>query len=229
MKTTKYALLSALITIGSTQAASVVYNFTGDTTIANSAATKTSDFTSNDFGAGVTMSVFSLNTEVRNSSITDTHGFAANDMHAFQTFSNGQSTMSVTISVDSEHILDLSSLSFLYGVYSTANPLNTSYTLTSSLGGIDTNSTNSLTSIKNNLVSDTYTSTLGAPLKGLTDTEVTFTWAFANSGLSSTTNADRGHAMDNIVLNGTVSAVPEPSSTALLGLGGLALILRRRK
>ena len=27
----------------------------------------------------------------------------------------------------------------------------------------------------------------------------------------------------------TVSAVPEPSSTALLGLGGLALILRRRK
>jgi hypothetical protein len=31
---------------------------------------------------------------------------------------------------------------------------------------------------------------------------------------------------DNIALN---AAVPEPSSTALLGLGGLALILRRRK
>ncbi len=28
---------------------------------------------------------------------------------------------------------------------------------------------------------------------------------------------------------GTFSIVPEPSSTALLGLGGLALILRRRK
>ncbi|BDS07591.1 hypothetical protein NT6N_26310 [Oceaniferula spumae] len=34
-------------------------------------------------------------------------------------------------------------------------------------------------------------------------------------------------AMDNIELN--ADAVPEPSSTALLGLGGIALILRRRK
>ncbi|NWK55045.1 PEP-CTERM sorting domain-containing protein [Verrucomicrobiaceae bacterium N1E253] len=33
--------------------------------------------------------------------------------------------------------------------------------------------------------------------------------------------------MDNLVINHT--AVPEPSSAALLGLGGLALILRRRK
>ena len=35
------------------------------------------------------------------------------------------------------------------------------------------------------------------------------------------------YTLDNLNLNGTV--VPEPSSTALLGLGGLALILRRRK
>ncbi len=47
----------------------------------------------------------------------------------------------------------------------------------------------------------------------------------------STTNPDGGSTgsdsfnVDNIV----VSAVPEPSSAALLGLGGLALILRRRK
>jgi len=31
------------------------------------------------------------------------------------------------------------------------------------------------------------------------------------------------------VSGNTLSLVPEPSSTALLGLGGLALILRRRK
>ncbi|MBK1831716.1 PEP-CTERM sorting domain-containing protein [Verrucomicrobiaceae bacterium R5-34] len=36
-----------------------------------------------------------------------------------------------------------------------------------------------------------------------------------------------GVYLDNIVVEGTV--VPEPSSAALLGLGGLALILRRRK
>ena len=34
---------------------------------------------------------------------------------------------------------------------------------------------------------------------------------------------------DGITLEGNVSAVPEPSASALLGLGGLALILRRRK
>lgn len=37
--------------------------------------------------------------------------------------------------------------------------------------------------------------------------------------------SNRGLKVDNIVF----SAVPEPSSTALLGLGGLALILRRRR
>ena len=35
--------------------------------------------------------------------------------------------------------------------------------------------------------------------------------------------------IDNFQLNGTIDPVPEPSSAALLGLGGLALIFRRRK
>ncbi len=35
--------------------------------------------------------------------------------------------------------------------------------------------------------------------------------------------------IDDLSINGAVTTVPEPSSAALLGLGGLALILRRRK
>ncbi|MFT6792281.1 MAG: hypothetical protein ACJAR1_000260 [Rubritalea sp.] len=40
-----------------------------------------------------------------------------------------------------------------------------------------------------------------------------------------------GHhkSLQAFTLNGDTSAVPEPTTTALLGLGGLALILRRRK
>ena len=35
--------------------------------------------------------------------------------------------------------------------------------------------------------------------------------------------------LDSFSLEGDITPVPEPSTTALLGLGGLALILRRRK
>jgi hypothetical protein len=38
-----------------------------------------------------------------------------------------------------------------------------------------------------------------------------------------------GQSVTDTELDNAVTAVPEPSSTALLGLGGLALILRRRK
>lgn len=52
----------------------------------------------------------------------------------------------------------------------------------------------------------------------------------AVSASGSSTNgvmSQRAGWVDDVVVNGTV--VPEPSSAALLGLGGLALILRRRK
>ncbi|MFC5050438.1 PEP-CTERM sorting domain-containing protein [Rubritalea spongiae] len=47
-------------------------------------------------------------------------------------------------------------------------------------------------------------------------------------GGSANNNGNARVYSDSFTLNGSV-AVPEPSSTALLGLGGLALILRRRK
>ena len=43
------------------------------------------------------------------------------------------------------------------------------------------------------------------------------------------TNANGQLAIDTFSLDYTAAPIPEPSSTALLGLGGLALILRRRK
>jgi hypothetical protein len=48
---------------------------------------------------------------------------------------------------------------------------------------------------------------------------------------TATSDSDFGRnvVLDDLVLGGTAVAVPEPTTTALLGLGGLALILRRRR
>lgn len=48
-------------------------------------------------------------------------------------------------------------------------------------------------------------------------------------GSQNSSSDTRSWEFDNISISGTTIPVPEPSSTALLGLGGLALLLRRRK
>lgn len=237
----EFILLNTIAFIGTANAASVVYNFTGDSLNPNPAgstgSSKTSNATSNSFGTGITVSTFNLNTEDRESAIVNTHDFVAEGsggygMHAYQSFNVGGATMSITITVDSSHSLSLSSLGFLYGVYDDAagsQSGNTSYTLTSTLGGIASNSTGTLAMNSGSLVSQDYSAALGASLQDLTDTSVTFSWTFTTANGYDSGNANRGHVMDNIVLNGTVSAIPEPSFAALIGLGGLAFVMRRRK
>lgn len=59
----------------------------------------------------------------------------------------------------------------------------------------------------------------------LTSTAITFYVPWNDNSTSATRYTD----LDNLTIFGVASAVPEPSSAALLGLGGIALILRRRK
>lgn len=63
-----------------------------------------------------------------------------------------------------------------------------------------------------------------ADFDGLTDTTVTFFIPWVDNSGSATRFSD----VDNVILDVTVTPIPEPSSAMLLGLGGLAL-LRRRK
>jgi hypothetical protein len=73
---------------------------------------------------------------------------------------------------------------------------------------------------------------------GSTSTAVIHDWSIDASTLAATEGEDlnlkigvlgNGTLIDDVTLSVTAAAVPEPSTTALLGLGGLALILRRRK
>ena len=73
-----------------------------------------------------------------------------------------------------------------------------------------------------NVGSNTFTDTQFDGLSAIT-IRIAYDDRESNNGGASATR------LDNWTLNGTVVPVPEPSSTALLGLGGLALILRRRK
>ncbi len=71
------------------------------------------------------------------------------------------------------------------------------------------------------------TGSLAARSAALTNLEVTNTVTF-RIYFFGTGNANRG-VVDNVRLNGTVSAVPEPSAAAALGLAGLALLAFRRR
>jgi hypothetical protein len=80
-----------------------------------------------------------------------------------------------------------------------------------------------------------YDTTITAGLPGdFTDYTFTETLSSVDGGTAAirfTTNAtSTGNIhINGFTVNGGITAVPEPSSAALLGLGGLALILRRRK
>jgi len=81
------------------------------------------------------------------------------------------------------------------------------------------------------LVHDDLRSSMGDSVT-TADLGMAVTWFTVSGGndveLFFSPDADYGD-QDQMVLNGFVLSVPEPSSTALLGLGGLALMLRRRR
>ena len=88
------------------------------------------------------------------------------------------------------------------------------------------------------VASKTFSYNYNTTAQALTAESETFFWGTANNGnnlelrFENVSNnaalptGDSTALIDNVVITATV---PEPSSAALLGLGGLALILRRRK
>lgn len=58
---------------------------------------------------------------------------------------------------------------------------------------------------------------------------VDFLFDPVSTGAGNGTEAQRSIQFDNLVVNANIAAVPEPASTSLLGLAGMAMLLRRRR
>ena len=208
------------------------YTFDGASGVATNvdANLTAGNFTAGGGGGGLSGSgnAFFRSNETAGASTSFTSAQTANDY------------FTVTITPDAGFEMNLTSFEFDYGYSS-----NGSFGAGTMRAYITTSEDNHATFF-NNPSTDGYT-TIDGPFSG-TGT-VTFPFlpdsklldlsgaAFQNIStafefriyLSDSYNVnDLIHRIDNVELNGTVEAIPEPSSTALLGLGGLALILRRR-
>lgn len=133
-----------------------------------------------------------------------------------------------TITVPSTQQINLTTLdfdyteidpaSFLLGMYTS----KTGFTEGDHLLGLFRAGTTAGTFTTNN---GTSVDLSAAAFQNLSDETVEFRFLLGDdSGATS-----RIHVLDNIELVGDITLIPEPSSATLLGLGGLALILRRRK
>lgn len=132
----------------------------------------------------------------------------------------------VTIAADEDFVFNLTSLTFDYGGSSDTIDLITNAVIHSGGSTVfneEFNAGRVSAGAGGSFDTGNSADLSGPTFQGITS--ATFTFAnFDNTNSGSSTNR-----WDNIVINGEVVAVPEPSSIALLGLGGLALILRRRK
>ncbi len=201
----------------SASAATIVYDFDDNDGVVDT----------NDFGLGVTAGDFAVPTGAGGGAIQNlrAEGGVRND---------GSVVMSFAVTIPSTTTVDLAQLTFDAGfnqTFSAGNAItDPTWTLTIDNGGTGIPTSGISTDIPaGNVehVEDSFVVSLSG-LTGLSDTTVNFSFAFTTNPQLNNSLA-RAHTLDNVVLTGTSAAVPEPSSATLLGLGGLALILRRRK
>jgi hypothetical protein len=139
------------------------------------------------------------------------------------------SYLSFTVNAASGYQLNLSSLKFDFGGSSaTGSTLESNIVVQSSVGGVGTG---------NPILHEEKKNVTGTPTSFDTGNVITLS-ASQFQALSSVTfqfrfydnfdDISHVNRLDNVVLEGTVSAVPEPAALAMVSLGAGALLTRRR-
>ena len=145
---------------------------------------------------------------------------------------------SVTMGADSGYYMDLDSITLDYGYTNNAAPFGVkdlkAYVFSSFTGFVDASDILGSKFIQTTVDDNSLQYPGGSPSLTVDLSAYSYVWSGGEIEfriyLADTTGNDAYiHRIDNVTLNGVVAAVPEPSSTALLGLGGLALMLRRKR
>lgn len=205
-------VIALCMTAVSSHAATIIYNF-NDTIAFGANLGAGSAVTTNDFSVdGVTVSNWTASSPVRSIGVQGgqvrAQKSADNDTHQF------------TITIPTTTTIDFTTLSFSYGnVGGDTSPAN--FLVSSNvIGGTFTNNPATHTAGE---FSGSVTMSLGN-FTGLTNRTVTFTLVDRAQGDNKNTTLYT--FIDNVTLTGT--AIPEPSSALIGGLGVLALLRRRR-
>ena len=145
---------------------------------------------------------------------------------------------SVTMGADSGYYMDLDSITLDYGYTNDGAPFGVkdlkAYVFSSFTGFVDASDILGDKFIQTDVANNSLQYPGGSPSLTVDLSAYSYVWSGGEIEfriyLADTTGNDAYiHRIDNVTLNGVVAAVPEPSSTALLGLGGLALMLRRKR
>ncbi|MGD9420575.1 MAG: hypothetical protein Q7R22_016680 [Verrucomicrobiota bacterium JB025] len=225
-------LTLGLLTAGAASAATLSYTFENS---ANISGTGTEEVytapDTNDFGSGVTVSDFTL-TDRDSTEYSRFVNIGGGSVEAALGDGGEPLIASFTITIDSSVSVDFTSISWDESFW--INVDNKSSTVESVFSTTDGSGTKNIWTqtdwthdgVPNYQSNDGLSATFSG-LTGLTDTTVTFSWAVDSS--RSNEFSDVAHGIDDIVLTGTISAVPEPGNFVFGGLLVLIPVMARRR
>jgi len=145
---------------------------------------------------------------------------------------------SVTVGANSGYYMDLDSITLDYGYTNNSGSFGAkdlkAYIFSSVDGFVDAGDILGSEVIQTTVDNNSLQYPGGSPSLTVDLSAYSYVWSggeieFRIYLADNTNSSAYVHRIDNVTLNGTVAVVPEPSSTALLGLGGLAVLLRRKR